>query len=107
MKLVDTEQERDQLQLELQKALQDGSQSDISESVKEQQKQLIKTLHYKNEQISSLLKDLEVDNLFLIVPSIKFVSLFLGKWKWENSIKRETIAGKKRINWRYTAIIKT
>lgn len=59
-KLTDVEQERDQLQIELQRALQDGSQSDISESIKDQHKELVETLHHKNKQIGSLLTDIEV-----------------------------------------------
>lgn len=75
------EQERDQLQLELQRAFQEGSQSDISESVREQQKELIETLHHKNKQISSLLKDLEVGDCFHLLRLVYKHLLFSGKRK--------------------------
>lgn len=63
--MADVEQERDHLQLELQRALQDGSQSDVSESLKEEHKQLVAMLHNKNKHISNLLKELEVGESIL------------------------------------------
>lgn len=37
-----------------------GSESDISETVRDQQRELVQTVHNKNKQISDLLRDIEV-----------------------------------------------
>lgn len=62
-KISDIEQERNNLLLELQTTHQDGSQSDISENIKEQHQELMETLHHKNKQLQNLLEDIEVKNL--------------------------------------------
>lgn len=62
------EEERNNLQSELQRMNQEGSQSDVSENIKEQQKELIDTVHHKNKQLSDLLRDIEAvekENLLL------------------------------------------
>lgn len=63
-KLKDTisllEDERKHLQSELQVSDRDDSQSDISETIKDQHKKLIEAIHEKNKQISQLLDDIEV-----------------------------------------------
>lgn len=74
-KITKLEQEKEQLQYELQTNLQDGSQSDVSEAVREQHKELIDALHHKNKQMSSLLRDIEVilvDLVFVIQLKINF-----------------------------------
>lgn len=55
-------QEKMQLQSELNAAIQQGddSRSDISESLVEQHKELVNTVSHKNKQISDLLNDIEV-----------------------------------------------
>lgn len=57
------EDERKHLQSELQVVDRDDSQSDISETIKDQHKKLIEAIHEKNKQISQLLDDMEVVNL--------------------------------------------
>lgn len=37
-----------------------GSESDISETIRDQQRELVETIHNKNKQISDLLRDIEV-----------------------------------------------
>ncbi|CAG9857013.1 unnamed protein product [Phyllotreta striolata] len=55
------EQENKRLRNELQSRPQDGidTESDTSETIKDKQKELAETLHNKNRQISSLLRDIE------------------------------------------------
>lgn len=40
-----------------------GSESDISENLRDQQRELVQTVHNKNKQISELLRDIEVEFL--------------------------------------------
>lgn len=56
--------EKKHLQNEIKLLDKDDSQSDISETVKEQHKDLIDSIHEKNKQISHLLDDIEVSNIF-------------------------------------------
>lgn len=37
-----------------------ASESDVSETIKDQQQELVQTVHNKNKQISDLLRDIEV-----------------------------------------------
>ncbi|CAH0553139.1 unnamed protein product [Brassicogethes aeneus] len=53
------ESENFQLQKQLQNKVQEGSESDISETVREQHKELIEVVQNKNKQISDLLQDIE------------------------------------------------
>lgn len=55
-------QEKNQLLNEIQ-LTQDDNHSDVSESVKDQHNELMKTLHNKNKQISDLLHDIEVSRI--------------------------------------------
>lgn len=55
------ENERIHLQNEVQSLQQDDTQSDLSETVKEQHRELIDNLHNKNRQISNLLNEIEVN----------------------------------------------
>lgn len=55
------EKERIHLQNEVQSLQQDDTQSDLSETVKEQHRELIDNLHNKNRQISNLLNEIEVN----------------------------------------------
>ncbi|XP_015840436.1 centrosomal protein of 290 kDa isoform X2 [Tribolium castaneum] len=59
-KVANLEQERSRLINELQVINQEDNQSDVSETVKEQHKELVNALHNKNKQISDLLRDIEV-----------------------------------------------
>lgn len=55
------EQENRSLQNEIQSMPHEiGSESDISETVRDQQRELVQTVHNKNKQISDLLRDIEV-----------------------------------------------
>ncbi|XP_056644391.1 centrosomal protein of 290 kDa [Diorhabda sublineata] len=59
-KLKVIEKENKRLQHELQSVPQEAtSESDYSESIKDQQKELVETLHNKNRQISDLLREIE------------------------------------------------
>ncbi|KAJ3666880.1 hypothetical protein Zmor_002307 [Zophobas morio] len=67
-KVTNLEQEKNRLISELQVASQDDTRSDVSETVKEQHKELVNTVHVKNKQISDLLRDIEAteqDNVIL------------------------------------------
>lgn len=58
------EEENRHLQDEIQSIPQDlASESDLSETVKDQQQELVQTVHNKNKQISDLLRDIEVKNV--------------------------------------------
>ncbi|XP_044259542.1 centrosomal protein of 290 kDa-like isoform X2 [Tribolium madens] len=59
-KVANLEQERSRLINELQVINQEDNQSDVSETIKEQHKELVNTLHNKNKQISDLLRDIEI-----------------------------------------------
>lgn len=55
------QQENRRLQNEIQSMPNEiGSESDISETVRDQQRELVETINNKNKQISELLKDIEV-----------------------------------------------
>ncbi|CAH1173755.1 unnamed protein product [Phaedon cochleariae] len=59
-KMKSLEQENRRLEKELQSIPHDaGSESDISETIKDHQKELVDTLQNKNKQISELLRDIE------------------------------------------------
>jgi gas vesicle protein len=59
-KIATLELEKNRLVNELQLANQDDNHSDVSETVKEQHKELVNSVHNKNKQISDLLRDIEV-----------------------------------------------
>lgn len=68
-----------------------GSESDISETIRDQQRELVQTVHNKNKQISDLLRDIEVKYMILILstaPFIKVVLLFLGSRKRKFCLER-------------------
>lgn len=54
------EQEKLYMQKEIQTFHRDDSESELSENVKDQYKNLIDTIHEKNKQMSQLLDDIEV-----------------------------------------------
>lgn len=54
------EEERIHLQNELQSLQQEDARSDLSETVKEQHRELVDSVHNKNRQISKLLNEIEV-----------------------------------------------
>lgn len=55
------ENENKDLQNEIKVLDKDDAQSDISETIKDQHKDLIDSIHEKNKQISQLLDDIEVN----------------------------------------------
>lgn len=63
------EQENLHLQNELRSILAHGdeSQSDLSESIVDQHKELVQTVQQKNKQISQLLSDIEVRRFYSLL----------------------------------------
>lgn len=44
-----------------------GSESDVSETIKDQHRELVQTVHNKNKQISDLLRDIEVKYILCLI----------------------------------------
>ncbi|KAH0821762.1 hypothetical protein GEV33_001029 [Tenebrio molitor] len=74
-KIATLELEKNRLVNELQLANQDDNHSDVSETVKEQHKELVNSVHNKNKQISDLLRDIEASEKENIVLREKLTNV--------------------------------
>lgn len=69
------ERENNLLHQELQSKGQDGSESDVSETIREQHRELVEVVQNKNKHISELLRDIEVQYCLLYYTVLNYINV--------------------------------